>query len=118
MSDLIKSSQILKLAAMMQNSRLGISLDDIQNEFECSRRTAQRMKNAVENQFFFSFEEVENFESRKKRWKVKQGTVDALIKFTKEDVETLREIIPLIINKRQKFIISQLVEKLNTFVKF
>ena len=60
---------ILRLALIMQASYQGLSLQDIQDEFEVSRRTAIRMKNAVER-LFPSLEEVDNPMSRVKKWRL------------------------------------------------
>ena len=42
-----KSEQLLKLALMMQSSTEGVGLQEIQEEFEVGRRTAERMRDAA-----------------------------------------------------------------------
>ena len=39
MSRLNKANEIIELAILMQNSYIGLTLDDIAKEFECSRRS-------------------------------------------------------------------------------
>mgnify|MGYP003325498539 CR=1 FL=1 len=43
-SRLRKTEEIIELAMMFQNSYCGLCIDDIQEHFECSRRSAERMK--------------------------------------------------------------------------
>jgi predicted DNA-binding transcriptional regulator YafY len=38
-----KAEQLLDLATMLRARRSGITLNDVENRFDCSRRTAQRM---------------------------------------------------------------------------
>ena len=44
MSRLNKTEQIIELAMMFQNSYCGLCIEDIEHHFECSRRSAERMK--------------------------------------------------------------------------
>lgn len=41
------AEDIIRLIMLMQNSSQGLSIQDIQDEFNISRRTAERMKEAV-----------------------------------------------------------------------
>jgi predicted DNA-binding transcriptional regulator YafY len=41
------TDRVLQLALAMQGSRVGLSLSDIESDFQVSRRTAQRMRDAV-----------------------------------------------------------------------
>ena len=47
MSRLNKAAEIIELAMMFQNSYGGLCIDDIQEHFECSRRSAERMKSLL-----------------------------------------------------------------------
>jgi len=44
-------SNIITLATLLQGQRGGLTLKDIQQEFNVSRRTAERLRNAVANAF-------------------------------------------------------------------
>lgn len=79
---------ILRLAINMQNSYQGLSLQEIENEFEVSRRTAIRMKNAVER-LFPSIEEVQNPLSRTKKWRLNKTPLNKMISFTAEELAEL-----------------------------
>ena len=47
MSRLNKADDIIELGLMLQSSSRGISIDDIAEKFECSRRSAERMKTVL-----------------------------------------------------------------------
>lgn len=117
MSRMEKCSQILELAIMMQNSYCGISLDDIMENFEVSKRTAQRMKSVIEDNFTFRFEEVENYSTRKKHWRLKKGTVNCLIGITSEEIGVLERATDFLLNEKDKKVLSLLLEKLKFQVK-
>lgn len=118
MSRMIKSSQIIELAIMMQNSHYGISLEDIMETFECSKRTAQRMKSVVEDQFPFRVEEVENYNSRKKRWKLKkESALNSMVQFTSEEICTLARLRLNIKDRATYKILTNLISKLSLLVK-
>ena len=61
-----KATQLLQLARMA-SGRVGVTLYDIEREFECVRRTAQRMSQALED-VFPDTETYVDHEGRK-RWR-------------------------------------------------
>ena len=89
MSRLNKANEIIELAILMQNSYIGLTLDDIAKEFECSRRSAERMKAVLVEKFGSKIEEVSNSTDKKKRWRFKKGTMNWLISFTQADFANL-----------------------------
>ena len=50
-SRLRKAEEIIELAMMFQNSYCGLCIDDIREHFECSRRSAERMKAVLFDMF-------------------------------------------------------------------
>ena len=88
MSRLNKTEQIIELAMTFQNSFCGLCIDDIQNHFECSRRSAERMKALLFDLFPEKVEEVPTFD-KKKRWRFVKGTMNALISFSANDFANL-----------------------------
>lgn len=60
---------IVKLVILIQTQSRGVSLNDIQEEFEVSRRTAERMRDAVVR-IFPQIEAIDSFD-RIRRWKFK-----------------------------------------------
>ena len=57
-----KLQNILKLITTMQARSYGITLNDIQQEAEVSRRTAERLRDVLLNEL--PIEELENFHSK------------------------------------------------------
>ena len=88
MSRYERVEDILRLAIDMQNSYQGFSIQDIQDEFEVSRRTAIRMKDLIER-LFPSMEEVENPMSRIKKWRLNKTPLNKMISFTAEEIAEL-----------------------------
>ncbi len=89
-----KAARLLELAQYMQSSRVGISLDDIINKFEVSKRTAQRRKAAV-IQSFPQTEEVLS-DDIFKRWRIPPGTLNKLVAFTADEIADLEGAITVL----------------------
>jgi predicted DNA-binding transcriptional regulator YafY len=89
-----KAENLLSLALEMQVARGGISLGDIQEKFEVTRRTAMRMRDAV-LRIFPQADEVVTDE-RTKRWRIPAGTLDRLVDVTADelaDLETAASVL-------------------------
>ena len=80
-------TNIVQLAIRLQGSRLGLAIDDIETEFNVSRRTAERLRNAVELSFG-PLEEVETGE-RRKRWRLRSNPLQQLIRVAPEELAEL-----------------------------
>ena len=65
-----KAANLLKLALALATSAEGLSLDEIASQFSVNRRTAERMRNAVQD-LFPGFETLE--EGRFKRFRITGG---------------------------------------------
>lgn len=65
MSRLNKAEDIIELAMMFQNSFSGLCITDIQKHFECSRRSAERMKTVLFGLFPDKIEEVPTSDKKK-----------------------------------------------------
>ena len=89
-----KSEQLLKLALMMQASTEGIGLQDIQEEFEVGRRTAERMRDALLS--LFPHVEELRLDGKTKRWKLPAGAIAGLIQISAEDLTEMRTAIDLL----------------------
>ncbi len=111
MSRLNKADDIIELGLMFQSSSCGISIDDIAEKFECSRRSAERMKTVLFEKFPEKVEEVPSYD-RKKRWRFKKGTMNCLISFSANDFANLEYLKNLSNNKYKKKEIDELVEKI------
>ena len=88
-----KTHDLLDLAIWMQSNREGVSLNDIVNHFNVSRRTAERMRNMILLQFPQT-EELQ--EGNSKRWRIPQGTLRDFIQFSADElaaVETAQNLL-------------------------
>ena len=111
MSRLNKTEEIIELAMMFQNSYCGLSIDDIQEHFECSRRSAERMKALLFEIFPDKIEEVPASD-RKKHWRFAKGTMNTLISFTTDDFANLEYLKGLSTDENKKKQIDELVAKI------
>lgn len=80
---------LLKLAVMMQGSAEGVSLNDIAQDFTVSRRTAERMRDAV-LRAFPQADEAPDAGDGYKRWRVPAGTLNKLVSVSAEELAELR----------------------------
>lgn len=112
MSRLNKANEIIELAILMQNSYIGLTLDDIAKEFECSRRSAERMKAVLVEKFGSKIEEVSSLNDKKKRWRFKKGTMNWLINFTSADFANLEQCKKSFKSSAKQKEIDELIEKI------
>ena len=89
-----KSRQLLKLALMMQASTEGVGLQDIQEEFQVVRRTAERMRDAL-LQLFPHAEEM-FIDGKTKRWRMPAGSIAGLIHISAENLAEMKTAINLL----------------------
>lgn len=111
MSRLTKAEQIIELAMMFQNSYCGLCIDDIKEHFECSRRSAERMKMLLFDMFPDKIEEVPTSD-KKKRWRFVKGTMNALISFTANDFANFEYLKGLSNDENKKQQLDELVAKI------
>lgn len=78
-----KAKNLLELAIAMRLSHRGLSLGDIQERYQVSRRTAERMRDAVWD--LFPLEEKRNFSENIKRWKITKSNIDLFIENQRDD---------------------------------
>jgi len=80
-------ADLVRLAMQMQGRADGLSLDDIGHTFEVSRRTAERMRDAIRDAFPQTEELVEP--GGRKRWRLPPGTAGRLADPTIDDIGAL-----------------------------
>lgn len=80
-------ADIVRLARLMQGPGSGLTLDQIESEFEVGRRTAERMRDAVEDAFG-PLMKVRTAD-RRIRWRLTSGDLGKLIRVTPEMVVEL-----------------------------
>lgn len=111
MSRLNKAEELIQLAMMFQNSYCGLCIDDIQREFECSRRSAERMKSLLFDMFPEKIEEIPTTD-KKKRWRFTKGTMNALISFTADDFANLEYLKGLSNDENRKKELDEVIAKI------
>lgn len=111
MSRLNKTEQIIELAMMFQNSYCGLCIEDIEHHFECSRRSAERMKALLFDLFPEKVEEVPTSE-KKKRWRFVKGAMNALISFTVDDFANLEYLKGLSNDENKRKELDELIAKI------
>lgn len=80
-------ADLVRLAMQMQGRADGLSLDDIGETFEVSRRTAERMRDAIRDAFPQTEELVEP--GGRKRWRLPPGTAGRLADPNVDDIAAL-----------------------------
>lgn len=111
MSRLNKTEEIIELAMMFQNSYCGLCIDDIKEHFECSRRSAERMKSLLFDLFPEKIEEVQT-NDKKKRWRFVKGTMNSLISFTADDFANLEYLKGLSNDENRKKELDEVIAKI------
>jgi predicted DNA-binding transcriptional regulator YafY len=85
-----KAQTALRIALDMQGSALGLSLDDIRHNYSdrpLSRRTAERLRDAVER--LFPHLEVANPGETPKRWRLPGGALNGIVGVTADELADL-----------------------------
>ena len=111
MSRLNKTEEIIELAMMFQNSYCGLCIDDIKEHFECSRRSAERMKALLFDLFPEKIEEVQT-NDKKKRWRFIKGTMNSLISFSADDFANLEYLKGLTTDENKQKELDELIAKI------
>ncbi len=86
-----RTTDIMELLILMQSRVQGVTLNDIQKEFNVSRRTAERMRDSL-IYAVPQIEEIENFKSREKHWGFPNGYMKEFINFTAQEVANLENL--------------------------
>ncbi|MBR0689874.1 WYL domain-containing protein [Bradyrhizobium manausense] len=82
-----KLEALLRVALDMRGSAEGISLEDIQRSYGISRRTAERMRDAIER--VFPQMEQANPGEVPKRWRIRSGAIADLAGISSEELAAL-----------------------------
>ena len=83
-------TDVIELIILMQSKVAGVSLNDIQEEFNVSRRTAERMRDSVLN-LLPQVGEIPT-DSRVKRWGFINYSMNELVSFSKDEIATLEKL--------------------------
>ena len=82
-----RAGDIVRLALRLQGTWRGLTLDDIQRDFEVARRTAERLRNVVED-VFGPLELVDTGE-RRHHWRLRTSTLRSLVSVSAEELAEL-----------------------------
>ena len=82
-----RAADIVRLALRLQGTWRGLTLDDIQRDFEVARRTAERLRNAVED-VFGPLDLVDTGE-RRHHWRLRSATLRSLVTVSAEELAEL-----------------------------
>lgn len=103
-------SDILDLAIFMQSKMQGVTISDIIERYNISRRTAERMRDSLLN-IFPSIDEIET-DDVQKHWGFIGYSIGQLISFNQEELVNLENLIKRTTNKELKLQLKKTIEKL------
>ena len=83
-------SDIVRLAIRLQGTAEGLTLDDIAEDFSVSRRTAERMRDAVED--VFGPLDIADTGSKRIHWKLDSYSVRATARITPDELAELESV--------------------------
>ncbi|MET0105798.1 MAG: WYL domain-containing protein [Sedimenticola sp.] len=110
-----RSEDLLRLALMMASHRQGLSLNDIQEEFEVGRRTAERYRDAILRIFPDTVERRDY--DRFKRWHIPRQRINDLVSVSADDLAALHSAEKLALSNNMQEVADRLnilSEKLKT----
>jgi len=108
-----KARNIINLYTSLSGRYVGLTIDDVKDEYDISRRTAQRMLHFTEEMFHA---ETYVDEEGRKRWRVRENIRKDLIDITPEEMAALDLAQDLMKRRGQKAAAAHLA-KLNSKVK-
>lgn len=84
------ASKLLRLA-LMAASRVGVTLSEIEEAFECNRRAAQRMTDALEDLFLDTERWVDD--ERRPRWRLPAASIATFLAPTSDELAVLARAV-------------------------
>lgn len=81
------ASNVLELVQLMLGKANGITIDEICDRFDCSRRTAERMRDAILGTF--ANVDVLSIDGKIKRWGFTDYRFQPLVEFTEEEIKLI-----------------------------
>ena len=108
-------SDIIDLATFMSSKPLGITLNDIINRYNVSRRTAERMRDSLTN-VFPAVQEIET-DDNQKHWGFVDYSIKQMVSFTPEEIATVEQFQKRTTNAEMKDALEKVAEKIKTLSK-
>ena len=108
-------SDILDLAIFMSSKIQGVTISEIAQRYNVSRRTAERMRDSL-TCIFPSVDEIETDDSQK-HWGFINYSISNLISFTPKEIANIEQLQRRTTNKEMKEELGKTVEKLKSLNK-
>lgn len=108
-------SDIIDLATFMSSRPLGITLNDIIERYNVSRRTAERMRDSLTN-VFPQVQEIE-VDGNQKHWGFVDYSIKEMVHFTPEEIATVEQCQKRTTNAEMKESLEKVAEKIKTLSK-
>lgn len=105
-------SDILDLAIFMSSKIQGVTISEIAQRYNVSRRTAERMRDSLAN-IFPQVDEIETDDSQK-HWGFINYSISNLISFTPKEIANIEQLQRRTTNKEMKEELGKTVEKLKS----
>ena len=106
-------SDILDLAIFMSSKLQGITIKDIEERYNVSRRTAERMRDSL-TCIFPSVDEIETDDAQK-HWGFINYSISQFVTFTPKEVANIEQCQRRTTNKEMKEELGKTVEKIKAF---
>ena len=106
-------SDILDLAIFMSSKLQGVTIKDIEERYNVSRRTAERMRDSL-TCIFPSVDEIETDDTQK-HWGFINYSISNLITFTPKELANIEQCQRRTTNKEMKEELGKTVEKIKAF---
>ena len=113
-----RAADIVRLALRLQGTWRGLTLDDIQRDFEVARRTAERLRDAVED--VFGPLELVGHGERRHHWRLRTSTLRSLVTVSAEELAELAAAATALERnglQERASMVSQLADKLRALLE-
>jgi len=104
-------SDILDLMTYVLSKTQGITIPDIMERYQVSRRTAERMRDSLLN-IFVDFEELDYIQDNYKHWGFSNRLYSKLISFNSDEIANLEQIKDVVGNPKSNQTLEKTIEKL------
>ena len=108
-------SDILDLAIFMQSKIQGVTINEIAERYNVSRRTAERMRDSLLN-IFPQVDEIET-DDIQKHWGFTNFSINNLISFTSKEIVNLEQLQRRTTNKELKEELAKTAEKIKALTR-
>ncbi len=109
-------TDILDLAVFIASKVQGVTINEIAERYNVSRRTAERMRDSILNTFP-QVDELDGIEDNQKHWGFTNYSISPLISFTPKEVANIEQYQRRTTNRELKEELGKTVEKIKAFNK-